>query len=193
MEIAEEAAEPGLTAERASALRLRRDELEPEPLAETLRGRVDFSLVGDYEDEVGSWRFKPPRGKEARAPPPHPMDSRRPSPDALDHDYRVIVLQEELEEPSEAELLATAFESDARVLFAEDGWPASMKRIAFKDGEAAQKVIHLRELHSAEAFADAPVYAGSPLCPQAHALVEAPRKPRRLHDRARAFFSVWTH
>lgn len=149
-ELAREAAEEGgMTDDRASALRPRRDNLEPEVLAETLRGRLDFSLLGDCEDEPGLWRFRPTR-KKARAPAPYPTASRRPSLEALAHDYRAIVLQQEAEEPEDMQPYHSSVDDDARIEFAPDGWPARMTRIAFREGEPMQKVRKLEEMRGAD-------------------------------------------
>lgn len=183
LELANEASRPGITQERAEALRPSRDESEPDALAEVLRGRSDFSLVGDCVDEAGLWEFRPPRGRKARAPAPFPTASRRPSPDALQHDYRIIVLQEDLEDPEDFQALQSYVDDDARVLFSEDGWPASMQRIPFNDEEIMQKASITRGMHRADTFADPLVHAGQGLRAKTHALVEAPGEPRRLQHR----------
>lgn len=145
LELSSEAAQPGgLTPQRAEFLQLRRDKFIPGILADTLRGRRDFSMIGDFVDEAAVWQFRPPRGKQARAEAPHPVASRRPSHEALLHDYRSIVLQEESAVAHGIQHLQSSVEDDIGIVFGNDSWPVSMTRFPFKDGETMAQVSHRR-------------------------------------------------
>lgn len=134
----------GIPQQRADELRPRLEALDPDILTAALARRRDFGLTGECDDEAGVWEFVPMRGKSARAVAPYSVASRRPSAEALEYDFRTIVLQQDA---PMSDTLHSSVDDDARVLFAEDGWPARLKRLSFDGHATMQRVDKLSRGH----------------------------------------------